>query len=88
VALAAVATSQAFWEALSLASRDAMRALAVAKASAARKREKESQVKNQGKTSETGRRHNTEKKLTLGSSSSFQELDTFSAQGDELHQNL
>jgi hypothetical protein len=39
-ALAAVATSQAFWEASSLASRDAMRALAVDKASAAQKREK------------------------------------------------
>jgi hypothetical protein len=51
-----------------------MRALAIAKASAARKREKESQVKNQGKTSETGRRHNIVKKLTLGSLSSFQEL--------------
>jgi hypothetical protein len=63
--------------------------LAVAKASAAQKREKESQVKNQGKTSKTGRRHNTVKKLTLGSLSSFQELDTFSAQRDKLlHQNL
>jgi hypothetical protein len=51
--------------------------------------EKESQVKNQGKTSETGRRHNIVKKLTLGSLSNFQELDTFSAQRDELlHQNL
>jgi hypothetical protein len=40
LALAAVATSQAFWEALSLASRDAMRALAIAKASAAWTREK------------------------------------------------
>jgi hypothetical protein len=66
-----------------------MRALAVAKASVAWKREKESQVKNQGKTSETGRIHNIVKKLTLGSSSSFQELDTFSAQRDKLlHQNL
>jgi hypothetical protein len=66
-----------------------MRALAITKASAARKREKESQVKNQGKTSETGKRHNIVKKPTLGSSSNFQELDTFSAQRDELlHQNL
>jgi hypothetical protein len=66
-----------------------MRALAVVKASAAWKREKESQVKNQGKTSETGRIHNIVKKLTLGISSSFRELDTFSAQRDELlHQNL
>jgi hypothetical protein len=41
------------------------------------------------KISETGRRHNAVKELTLGSSSSFQELDTFSAQRDELlHQNL
>jgi hypothetical protein len=39
-ALAAVATSQAFREASSLASRDAMRALAVDKASVAQKREK------------------------------------------------
>jgi hypothetical protein len=60
-----------------------MRALAIAKASAAWQREKESQVENQEKISETGTR------LTLGSSSSFQELDAFSAQRDELlHQNL
>jgi hypothetical protein len=45
-ALAAVATSHAFWEASSSASRDAMRALAVDKASAAGKREKESRIKN------------------------------------------
>jgi hypothetical protein len=53
--------------------------LSIAKASAAWQREKESQVENQEKISETGRRHGTvKKKLTLGSSSSFQELDTFS----------
>jgi hypothetical protein len=40
VVLAAVATSQAFLEASSLASRDEMRALAAAKASAVQKREK------------------------------------------------
>jgi hypothetical protein len=89
VALAAVATSRDFWEASSSASRDVVRALAVAKAFAAWQREKESQVENQEKISETGKRHNIVKKLTLGSSSSFQELDAFSAQRDELlHQNL
>jgi TRAP-type C4-dicarboxylate transport system substrate-binding protein len=66
VALAAVATSQDFWEASSSASRDAMRALAVAKASAAWQREKESQVENQEKISETGKRHNTVKKAYPG----------------------
>jgi hypothetical protein len=45
VALAAVATSQAFREASSSASRDAMRALAIAKASAAWKKGKESRIK-------------------------------------------
>jgi hypothetical protein len=39
-----------------------MRALAIAKASAAWQREKESQVENQKKISETGRRNNTVKK--------------------------
>jgi hypothetical protein len=41
VVLAAVAASQAFLEALSSASRDEMRALAAAKASAVQRREKE-----------------------------------------------
>jgi hypothetical protein len=45
VALAAVATSQAFLEASSSASRDEMGALAVAKASAVQQRGKRSQVK-------------------------------------------
>jgi hypothetical protein len=40
VVLAAVAASQAFWEALSSASRDEMRALPTAKASAVQQREK------------------------------------------------
>jgi hypothetical protein len=62
VVFAAAATSHAFWEASSSASRDAMRALAIAKASAAWQREKESQVENQKKISETGRRNNTVKK--------------------------
>jgi hypothetical protein len=89
VVLAAAATSQAFWEASSSAARDAMQALAIAKASAAWQREKESQVENQKKISETCRRNNTVKKLTLGSSNSFQELNAFSAQSNELlHQNL
>jgi hypothetical protein len=88
-ALAAVATSQAFWEASSSASRDAIQALVIDKASAAGKREKESRIKNQRKTNKIGRRHNLAKTLTLRSSSSFQELDTFSTQRDEfLHQNL
>jgi hypothetical protein len=53
------------------------------------KGKKLSQKENQEKIGETGRRHNTVTKLTLGSSSSFQERNTFSAQRDEfLHQNL
>jgi hypothetical protein len=62
VVLAVAATSQAFWEASSSASRDAMRALAVAKVSAACQREKGSQEENQKKISETSRRKNTIKK--------------------------
>jgi hypothetical protein len=61
--LAAVATSQAFWDASSSASRDAMRALAIDKASAAGKREKESRIKNQTKANEIGKRHNLAKSL-------------------------
>jgi hypothetical protein len=50
---------------------------------------KESRIKKRRKTSETGRRHNIGKKITLRSSSNFQKFDTFSAQRDEfLHQNL
>jgi hypothetical protein len=90
VVLAAIATSQAFWEASSSASRDAMRALAITKASVAWQSEKENQVENQKKISETGRRYNIVKKnLTLKSSGSIQELDAFSAQsGELLHENL
>jgi hypothetical protein len=55
VALAAVATSQAFLEALSSASRDEMRALAVAKASASQQKRKRSQVKKQRKASKTSK---------------------------------
>jgi hypothetical protein len=43
-----------------------MRALAIAKASAAWQREKESQVENQKKISETSRRYNTVKKAYPG----------------------
>jgi hypothetical protein len=48
-ALAVVATSQAFWEASSSASRDAMRALAIDKASATWKRGKRKPNKELGK---------------------------------------
>jgi hypothetical protein len=43
-----------------------MRALAIAKASAAWQREKESQVENQEKISETGKSHSTVKKAHHG----------------------
>jgi hypothetical protein len=43
-----------------------MRALAIAKASTAWQREKESQVENQEKISETGKRHSTVKKAHPG----------------------
>jgi hypothetical protein len=87
--LAAVAASQAFREASSSASRDAMRALAVAKASVTLKKGKKNRIKKQGKIHEKGERRNTDKKITLRSSSSLQKFDTFSAQRDELlHQDL
>jgi hypothetical protein len=55
VALAVVVTSQAFLEALSSASRDEMRALAIAKASAVQQRGKSSQVKKQRKAFKTSK---------------------------------
>jgi hypothetical protein len=55
VALAAVATSQAFLEASSSTSRDEMQALAVAKASAVQQRGKKSQVKKQRKAFKTSK---------------------------------
>jgi hypothetical protein len=84
--LAAVAASKAFQEASSLASSDEMRALVVAKASAIqtgkRKSNKIAKKGPEGKQS-------IGKRITLRSHSSFQVLDTFSAQSDKLlHQNL
>jgi hypothetical protein len=86
VALAAVAASQAFLEASSSASSEEMRALAAAKASeiqkGKRKLNKEAKKGTQDK-------QNIRTKITLGSPSSFQILDTFSAQSDKfLHQDL
>jgi hypothetical protein len=87
VALAVVATSQAFLEASSSASRDEMRALAVAKASAVQQRGKEKSSKEAKKGIQD--KQNIGKKITLGSPSSLQVLDTFIAQGDKLlHQVL
>jgi hypothetical protein len=77
VALAAVATSQAFLEASSSASRDKMRALAVAKASAVQQKRKEKSSKEAKKGIQD--KQSIEKKITLGGPSSFQILDTFIA---------
>jgi hypothetical protein len=84
--LAAVAASKAFREASSSASSDEMRALAVAKASAIQTGKRKS-----NKTTKKGSedKKSIGKRITLGSHSSFQVLDTFSAQSDKLlHQNL
>jgi hypothetical protein len=84
--LAVVVASKAFREALSSASNDEMRALAVAKASAIQTGKRKS-----NKTAKKGseNKQSIEKRITLGSHSSFQVLDTFSAQSDKLlHQNL
>jgi hypothetical protein len=86
LALAAVAASKAFLEASSSASRDEMRALAAAKASAIRTWKGKS---NKAAKKGTQDKQNIGKKITLGSQSSFQILDTFSAQSDKLlHQDL
>jgi hypothetical protein len=53
--LVAVAASQAFLEASSSVSRDEMRALAAAKASAAQKKGKDSRIKKQRKALETSK---------------------------------
>jgi hypothetical protein len=84
--LAAVALSKAFLEALSSASRDEMRVFAVAKASAIQTgKRKSNKIANKGSEDKQSIR----KKITLGSHSSFQILDTFSAQSDKLlHQDL
>jgi hypothetical protein len=87
VALAAVVTSQAFLEALSSPSRDEMRALAAAKASAVQQKRKE-------KSSEEAKKGTQDKqiigkKITLRGPSSLQVLDAFIAQDDKLlHQVL
>jgi hypothetical protein len=86
LALVAVAASKAFLEAVSSASSDEMRALAIAKASTIQT--------GKGKSNKTAKKgsenkQNIGKEITLGSHSSFQVLDTFSAQGDKLlHQDL
>jgi ribosomal protein L5 len=77
VALAAVATSQAFLEALSSASRDEMRALVVAKASAVQQKRKEKSSKEAKKGIQD--KQSIGKKITLRGPSSFQILDTFIA---------
>jgi hypothetical protein len=86
LALVAVAASKTFLEASSSASSDKMRALAAAKASAIQTGKRKS-----NKTTKKGSedKQNIGKKITLGSHSSFQILDTFSAQSDKLlHQEL
>jgi hypothetical protein len=79
LALAVVAASKAFLEASSSASSDEMRALAVTKASTIQTG-KEKSNKTAKKGSED--KQNIGKKITLGSHSSFQILDTFSAQSE------
>jgi hypothetical protein len=84
--LAAVVASKAFLEASSSASSNKMRALGVAKASGIQTGKRKS-----NKTAKKGSedKQSIGKKITLGSHSSFQILNTFSAQSDKLfHQNL
>jgi hypothetical protein len=86
--LAAVAASKAFLEALSSASKDEIRVLAVAKASVVRKKKGESEYDTEASKG-TQNKQSTAKKNTLGSPRSFQVFGTLSAQGDEfLHQCL
>jgi hypothetical protein len=86
LALAAVAELKAFLEASSSASSDEMRALAVTKASAIQTgKRKSNKIAKKGSED----KQNIGKKITLRSHSSFQILDTFSAQSDKLlHQDL
>jgi hypothetical protein len=77
VALAAVATSQAFLEASSSAFRDEMRALAIAKASVVQQKRKEKSSKQAKKDIQD--KQSIGKKIILGGPSSFQILDTFTA---------
>jgi hypothetical protein len=77
LALVVVATSQAFLEASSSASRDEMRALAVAKASTVQQKRKEKSSKEAKKGIQD--KQSIGKKITLGGPSSFQILDTFIA---------
>jgi hypothetical protein len=86
LALAAVAAAKAFLEASSSASSDEMRALAVAKASTIQTGKGKSNKKEKKGSKD---KQDIGKKITLGSHSSFQILDTFSAQSDKLlHQDL
>jgi hypothetical protein len=85
--LAAVAASKAFRKALSSASNDEMRALAVTIASAVQKGGKETSIKEAKKDRQD--KETKEKKFTLGGLSSLQIFDTLVAQGDEFpHQVL
>jgi hypothetical protein len=77
VVLAAVATSQAFLEASSSASRDEMRALAVAKASVVQQKRKEKSSEEAKKGIQD--KQSIGKKITLGGPSSLQVLDAFIA---------
>jgi hypothetical protein len=87
VALAVVATSQAFLEASSSASRDKIRALAVVKASAVQQKRKEKLSKEAKKGIQD--KQSIGKKISLGGPSRLQVLDTFIAQSDKLlHQVL
>jgi hypothetical protein len=82
LALAAVAASKAFLEALSSASSDEIRALAVARASAVHQGGTE-------KSSKEAKKGIQEKKFTFRGLSSLQVLDALIAQGDEFpHQVL
>jgi hypothetical protein len=69
MALAAVATSQAFLEASSSASRDEMRELAIAKASAGQQKRKEKSSKEAKKGIQD--KQSIGKKITLGVPSSL-----------------
>jgi ribosomal protein L5 len=86
VVLSAVMASQAFLEASSSASRDEMRALAASKASIVQKGKRKL---NKEAKKGTRDKQSIGKKITLRSPSSFQILDTFSAQSDKfLHRDL
>jgi hypothetical protein len=74
---------------LSSASKDEIRALAIAKASIVREKKEGKSEYDKEANKGTRDKHSTDKKITLGSPSSFQVFGTLSAQGDEfLHQYL